>query len=82
MRSARSATRSRRSRSASRIGGISKKAKEDLDEANAELGKMLDQFERDEQDRLARDRATGSGRGRGSSGGHDARALRVGAGAS
>jgi hypothetical protein len=30
-----------------------KKAKDDLDEANAELGKMLDQFERDEQDRLA-----------------------------
>jgi hypothetical protein len=30
-----------------------KKAKDDLDEANTELGKMLDQFERDEQDRLA-----------------------------
>jgi hypothetical protein len=30
-----------------------KKAKDDLDEANAELGKMLDRFERDEQDRLA-----------------------------
>jgi len=30
-----------------------KKAKDDLDGANAELGKMIDQFEHDEQDRIA-----------------------------
>lgn len=42
-----------------------KKAKDDLDEANKKLGKMLDQFERDEQDRLAeiarREAATAAG---------------------